>query len=235
MLVAQLSERATDVREVPHIYTSNSDLADRRALGQPHIQILDEPDASNRRGRLLQQLHPLLDEVCINRQSQSRRVPTGASQTHDNTVVNWIACCDENNGNGLRQILHGQGHWASCCDDHINIHPDEFPNECGGALASSVPIPIFNGEVLAVDIAKVTQPLTKCFNFRRSCFGRASNKNSETTNLLRLLSLGGERRGEHGSQPSDERATVHRLTGTASITEIEAAVGITAVRVKPAA
>src|SRR5262249_17067715 len=79
-----------------------------------------------------------------------------------------------------------------------------------GAVLGSAAL---DDDVAALDVAELTQPLAK--RPRHHAIDSKRCEISDAMDLPCLLRVGGERRGEHGSQSSDERAAVNRLVLTA--------------------
>ncbi len=84
--------------------------------------------------------------------------------------------------------------------------------EFGIAFGPTMSVSVLDGDVLALDVAEVEQPLPECRSVRlsRRCrFGR--EQDTDPRHSPRLLRRGGERRGEEAaSQATEERTSVQR-------------------------
>ena len=86
--------------------------------------------------------------------------------------------------------------------DDINLERNQFGRDSGEPLDLPLGIPVFNHDVAALDVAEVTKSLTEGL-WQIGGGGRVEQHVTYASDLGRLLSLGGERRGEEavGQQP----------------------------------
>src|SRR5262249_8902473 len=90
---------------------------------------------------------------------------------------------------------------------------------CLAAIAMWLPEPfglplgvsVFDHDVAALDVTEVTQSLTEGLLYVGGS-GQVGRQVADSSDLGRLLGLGGERRGKQGSQASDEGAAVHQAS-----------------------
>ena len=107
-------------------------------------------------------------------------------------------------------MLGGQGgECASCSHDDINLERNQFGRKSGEPLGLPLGISVFNHEVAALDVTEVTQSLEEGL-LQVGISGQVGRQVADSSDLGRLLRLGGERRGEEAaSQSRQERAPVH--------------------------
>src|SRR5262249_20173282 len=82
-------------------------------------------------------------------------------------------------------------------------------SKVGQSLELSPGIPVLDGDRLTLDVAQLSQSLAERLIPRGVHAGAARCENSNARNFPYLLRLAAARRGEHGSEASDEGATVH--------------------------
>jgi hypothetical protein len=76
--------------------------------------------------------------------------------------------------------------------DDIHVQADQFGSEAGEPVGLSLGIPELDGEVLALDVAQLVQPLLK--SLIDGCGARIAGRQYTDPVHLRLLGAGGERR-----------------------------------------
>src|SRR6185369_1501051 len=91
----------------------------------------------------------------------------------------------------------------------VDLEPEKLGREIGEPLAHTVRIAILDDDVLALTVAKLTQPLLECGE--KGIGRRKLPDDSDPGDLPRRLRLGGRRRGEqddddHERDPGDHPA-----------------------------
>jgi hypothetical protein len=109
------------------------------------------------------------------------------------------------NGDGLRCFLCCRHCWVVCCDDDVHLELHQLGRELGEAFGSRMRSSPFNGDVLSLHVAELTQSVVKGIVKPGICLEHANPRN-----LWQLLRLRSERRGEeHDGGPHDERSAIH--------------------------
>jgi hypothetical protein len=97
--------------------------------------------------------------------------------------------------------------------DNHNVHlgAHQLDDQLGVDLGLAVSVSVFNGNVLAVDVAEIAEPLPECRDVRLVWRRRFRwDQHADPGDLLRRLRLAGKRPGEEAEgDRADERATVH--------------------------
>jgi hypothetical protein len=97
--------------------------------------------------------------------------------------------------------------WVVCCDDDFNLERHQLGGQLGEPFDSRMPPSPFNGDVLPLHVAKLTQSGAEGIAGTEE---RIRLEHSNPRNLRQLLRLGGDRRGEEAAcQAADERPPVH--------------------------
>jgi hypothetical protein len=91
-------------------------------------------------------------------------------------------------------VLDGAGHCCAChCHDHVHLEPDQLRREVSQPIVFALRITVLNDEVLALDIAKLAQPLLECLHTWSGLRGgRTKTKPTYPVHLPRRLRLGCE-------------------------------------------
>jgi hypothetical protein len=104
---------------------------------------------------------------------------------------------------GPGEVVARRGH------DDINLERDQFGRESGEPLGLPLGISVFDHDVAALDVTEVTQSLTEGLLYV-GVSGQVGRQVADSSDLGRLLGLGGERRGEGpGQRGQQETAAVH--------------------------
>lgn len=112
---------------------------------------------------------------------------------------------DDGDSSGCPRRSSGFG--CGPCDDEINVAADQIRGQTGEALESSLAVPVFQGDVLALDPAEIAQTLPKRIIQVR---GWTIADHADSPDFPRLLGLGGERRSEETArQRPNECPPVH--------------------------
>ena len=100
-------------------------------------------------------------------------------------------------------MLGGQGGGCASGHDDINLERNQFGRKSGEPLELPLSISVFNHDGTALDVAEVTQSVTEgLWQVGRS--GQVGPQVAYSSDLGRLLSIGGERRGENTATESRE-------------------------------
>ena len=98
-------------------------------------------------------------------------------------------------------------------DDDVNFETDQFGCKVRQPFAFPFCISVLNDNVFSFDIAKLAQPLAKCFDPGRIEGRGGRDQNSYPGNSRRLLRLGGEaKRKEHGAKRDANEFLLHNLS-----------------------
>ncbi len=102
-------------------------------------------------------------------------------------------------------MLGGQGDECASGQEDINLERNQFGRKSGEPLELPLGISIFNHDVAALDVTEVTQSLTEGLS-QVGIRVQVDRQPAYSSNLGRLLCLGGEWRGEETTgQSADER------------------------------
>jgi hypothetical protein len=135
-------------------------------------------------------------------------------EARDESQVDGVADADHHDGNGPRDGPCCNG--GRCRDRYhdVRLEPDQLRGEGRKPFEAALRVAIVDDKILAFEPPVFAQRLPECVEATRiGGSGRASQKaDSGNPSRPRLLRLDGERRGEQGSQASDECAAVHSIT-----------------------
>ncbi len=123
-------------------------------------------------------------------------LPPGRARLVTSPLVNRIANTSEDNGDSLGRLHGRQGDaCASAHEDDINLERNQFGRKSGEPLELPLGISVFNHDVAALDVTEVTQSLEEGVA-QVGASGQAGRQVAYSSDLGRLLGLGGERCGE---------------------------------------
>jgi hypothetical protein len=106
-------------------------------------------------------------------------------------------------------LLGGQGGGGASGHDDINLERNQFGGKSGEPLELPLGISVFDHEVAALDVTKVTQSLEEGLS-QVGGSGQVGRQVAYSSDLGRRLRFGDERRGEEAtSDASDERPPIH--------------------------
>ena len=107
-------------------------------------------------------------------------------------------------------MLGGQGIWCASGHDDINLECNQFGRKCGEPLELPPGITVFDHDVATLDITELTKSLTEGLAEMRRGSERIDRREAYSSDLGRLLRLGGERRRQRPErEPAEERAPIH--------------------------
>ena len=139
-------------------------------------------------------LQTLADEL-RSEVGQPGEIAARARKAGDEAVRNRIRGRAEDNGQGPRRVLGGQGDGcASTGHDDINLERDQFGPKSGEPLQLPLGISVFDHDVAAVDVTEATQSLKKGLLLVRVS-GQPVRQIAYSRDLRRLLGLYRERHG----------------------------------------
>jgi len=167
-------------------------------------RLLEDSDPTDARNRLLEQLETLADQL-REEEGQPRNVPARPREARDEPAWHGIAGSNEDNGDGARRSLGGQGSEGSCVS-HDDIHPErsQLGRKSGEPLVLSLGIAVFDHHAAALHVTEVTQSLTKGLVQGRAA-GQAVRQVADSRGLGRRLGLGDKRaRKETAGQRAEE-------------------------------
>jgi hypothetical protein len=126
--------------------------------------------------------------------------------------LHGIARSGEHDRQRRRGLLRGQGgEGAADGHDDIDLERDQLGRQSGELLGLPLGIPVFDQEVAAFDVTEVTQSLMEGLAHVEVSGCQVERQVAYSSDLGRLLGLGGERRGEEAArQGADECASIHR-------------------------
>src|SRR3989337_1088844 len=113
----------------------------------------------------------------------------------------------EGNGGGPGRLFGGQGGGCAWGHDDINLERNEFGRKSGEPLGLPLGISVFNHDVSALDVAEVTQSLEEGLAHVGGACGHVGRQEAYSSDLDRLLGLGGERRGDEAASDQDRKRT----------------------------
>src|SRR5712691_10343565 len=141
---------------------------------------------------------------------QPRDIAAWPRKAGDEPAPIRIGNTSEDNGDGPGRLLGGQGDGcASGREDDITLERNQIGRESGEPLGLPLGISLFNHDVAALDVTEVTQSLKEGLA-RMGVRGQVARQVAYSSDLGRLLGLGGERRSkESRTRASEERAPVY--------------------------
>jgi hypothetical protein len=86
----------------------------------------------------------------------------------------------------LRRLDRGRRDVPAEREQHLGPHVHEIDGQLGETLRPTLRISVFNGEVVALDVAEIAQGATGCFHLRVGQW-RAEQQNAQTRDSGRLL------------------------------------------------
>ena len=210
------AEGAGDVVARSRFHPKDSDAGPlRRRLDLPHVRRMPgcvpsyqhayPLDAGNSLRKELQRLGAQpLPEI-----RQAGYVAPWMSQTAYQPRPDRIDHDDHNDGNRLRRPRQRHDRRIADSRDDVQLETDQLGRQRRKALVARFRGPGLDDEVLAFDVAEVTEALPKHLKVPRFG-GVAVAEIADAPNLARLLPLGGERRGEEtAGEHADERPPIH--------------------------
>ncbi len=99
-------------------------------------------------------------------------------------------------------MLGGQGGGCAWGHDDINLERNQFGRKSGEPLELPLGISVFDHDVAALDVTEVTQSLTEGLS-QVGASGQVARQVAYSSDLGRLLGLGGDRRGEEADSQGD--------------------------------
>jgi hypothetical protein len=121
-----------------------------------------------------------------------------------------------NNWDRVGSVLNSTDGLRTRSNDEVDPEFDQFGCEAGESLGLPLSPSMFNDDVLPFHVAAFAQSFQECREPSGHQGRGSSPEKADSVNIAGLLRLGGERGGEHGSQPRYERAAVdHSMTGSA--------------------
>jgi len=84
------------------------------------------------------------------------------AQTADEPGADRIADRQEDDGDRLSHLLSRLRGLGGGCNEEVHRDPDKFGRQIGKAIHLEVRPTILNGDVLAVDVTEIAQPLEEC-------------------------------------------------------------------------
>src|SRR5438477_6487725 len=163
-------------------------------------------DPTDPRHCLLEQFQTLADEI-RGEEGQPRDIAARPRQAGDEPAPNRIGGSSEDNGEGPGRLLGSHGGECGWGQDDIDLEGNEFGRESGEPLELPLGISVFDQDVAALDVTELTQSLAEGL-WQVGTSGQVDGRQpSYSSDLGRLLGLGGERCGEKAaSQSADERS-----------------------------
>ena len=160
--------------------------------------------AGNPRRNLLQQLHPLPEDFFSDQHGDSGDVASRPREARHDPGAYRITPSDHDDRNRLSRTLRHQ----RCCrrpDDHdIYLEADKFGDQLGITLGLAVSVSVLDGDVLALDVAEITETLPECRGVWLGWRGRFGwEQDSDPRHLPGLLSPRGERRKNNAESEND--------------------------------
>ena len=118
--------------------------------------------------------------------------PPGGQRTGDEPVRHRIGSSSEDNGEGPRRLLGGQGLGCASGQEEINLERNQFGRKSGEPLELPLGISVFNDDVATLDVTEVTQSLTEGL-FQVGIRGQVERQEAYSSDLGRLLRIGAAR------------------------------------------
>src|SRR5262249_8869134 len=125
-------------------------------------------------------------------------------------TARFVAVTRFNIGIRSRGFLGSESAWSARRHDNVHLMTDQLGDEGWEALIPPLCPPVLNADVLTVGVTVLAESLAECVH-EIGLKGRGRVTEVTNTGYRRPLRLHAARRGEHGSQASDEGATVHRV------------------------
>src|SRR5262245_76973 len=170
-------------------------------------------DSSHRSDRFFDYRQPLAAQL-RREDAHAGHVPAGACEVRDEPGADWIGGDEHDDRSCRRGLLERQNRrLANTADDDIRVGRDEFSGGPRITLGTLDGIPTLEHDVLVLDPAVVAESADKCLpdHSELRVIYQWRGEYTDLRDVARPLRSCGERRGEHGSQASHERAAVHRF------------------------
>src|SRR5713101_5939239 len=163
-------------------------------------------DPTDLRNGLLEQFQTLADELRVEI-GRPRDIAARPRKAGDEPVRNRIGSRSEDNRDSPGRLLGGQGGGcASSGNDHINLERNQFGRKSGEPLELPLGISDFDHDVAAFDVTEVTQASTEGL-VQVAIRGQVERQEAYSSDLPRLLRVGGERREEDGGGASHKEVS----------------------------
>jgi hypothetical protein len=167
----------------------------------------EDSDQTDLRNGLLDLFQTLADELRTE-VGQPREIAARARKAGDELVRDRIGSRSENNGEGLRRLLGGQGGGgASSGHDDVNLERNQFGRKSREPLELPLGISVFDHDIAALDVAEgaseegLSQVRVSARVERQVAYSRDLG--------TRRLRLDREGHGEETEGANDERPSLH--------------------------
>ncbi len=168
----------------------------------------EDSDPTDPRNGLREQFQTLADEL-RGEVGQPRDIAARPRKAGDEPVRNRIDNRSEDNGDSLGRLLGGQGLGCASGQDDINLERNQFGRKSGEPLEPPLGIAVFDHDVATLDVTELTQSLTEGLS-QVGIRGQVGRQEAYSSDLGRLLGVGGERRSEEAaSDHLNERSALH--------------------------
>jgi len=169
--------------------------------------VVQERNAREVRNQLLEKLDAFRRELGAEG-SHSRDVASGPREARHEAVR--IAHRRHDDGNRSRRVLGGGGRRRATGNDHIDLETHERGGELRESLRVTIGGPVFEKEVLALDVAQLAQASAQGVEVGRVLRLRYRLENADTVDPCSPLSVCGEGRRENaGGERANERSTIN--------------------------
>jgi hypothetical protein len=185
----RLAEGALEVVGRPREHLQLEAQRQRGALGRLHkegcggiLRIPEDGNARNLGHGLLEELQPFL----IERRGgdHARDVAAWARETGDEPRGYRIATMHHNDRNRARGALGRTRRRDSLCHKHLDREPDQVGRQVGKPLVLPLGIALHQGEVLALDVPQLAEPLAESGNAQVA--GDAEREQADPDDFARL-------------------------------------------------
>jgi hypothetical protein len=108
--------------------------------------------------------------------------------------VTGFANSNEDDGNGVGRLLGGQGGQCPCGGhDDVNLERNKFGRKSGEPIVLPCGISVLDQDVTALDVTEFTQTFEESLARRRGATSEVGRQVAYSSDLGRLLGLGGNR------------------------------------------
>jgi hypothetical protein len=198
----------------PHGASSRFDVC-HQGLGQWKGWIDQHGNTSGRGHHLAQQFQPLCRQFTREKIDACQVAPR-SGEAGDETNFDRVIADAEDDGDRGGCRLGSQRRRRAACDDHGDPPANQFGRQLGQSTDLIIGPPVFDRDVLTLDIAGILQALTKCA--QHEIRERASRLTVEVTNHGHSRLLRARRdwpRDRRAAEQRDEIAPSHSITSSA--------------------
>src|SRR5262249_29906980 len=163
----------------------------------------------------MQEFQPLCRQL-LGVEIDPRQIAARPRETRDKAKPDWVFADDEDSGDCRGCCLGRERHcWASGRDDHCDLSVNQFGRQLRQSVDLILGPAVFDGRVLALDVADLLYALAELAHAVRQPVRRPAVEKSDHRHR-RLLRARRERpRRRRAAEQCDERASFHSISASA--------------------